>query len=88
MEIFSIYGQVTSSNPTKSTELSRAIIRFPIGRISTDRTAGNIPKSGSVNFVLRLYNAETGQTTPKDAVYKIQALAVLRKSIPNQLMVN
>ena len=75
MEIFSIYGQTTGSHPTKSTELSRAIIRFPIGRISTDRTSGNIPKSGSVNFVLRLYHAETDQTTPKDAVYKIQALA-------------
>ena len=75
MEIFSIYGQAVSGNPTKSTELSRAIIRFPISRISSDRTSGNIPKSGSVNFVLRLYHAETDQTTPKDAVYKIQALA-------------
>jgi len=75
MEIFSIYGQVTSSNPTKSTELSRALIRFPVSKISSDRTAGNIPASGSVNFVLRLYNAETNQTVPKNATYKIQAVA-------------
>jgi len=75
MEVFSIYGQVTSSNPTKSTELSRAIIRFPVSSISSDRTSGNIPKSGSVSFVLRLYNAESNQTVPKKATYKIQAVA-------------
>jgi hypothetical protein len=75
MEIFSIYGQVTSSNPTKSTELSRALIRFPVSKISSDRTAGNIPASGSVNFVLRLYHAESNQTTPADATYKIKPVA-------------
>ena len=75
MEIFSIYGQVTSSNPTKSTEISRAIIRFPISRISSDRTAGTIPASGSVNFVLKLYHATSDQTVPKNATYKIKAIA-------------
>jgi hypothetical protein len=75
MEIFSIYGQVTSSNPTKSTELSRALIRFPVSKISSDRTAGNIPASGSVNFVLRLYHAESSQTTPANATYKIKPVA-------------
>ena len=75
MEIFSIYGQAAENNATKSTEISRAIIRFPVSSISSDRTSGKIPKSGSVNFVLRLYNAETNQTVPKNATYKIQALS-------------
>lgn len=75
MEVFSIYGQAATDNATKSTEISRAIIRFPVSSISSDRTSGNIPKSGSVNFVLRLYNAETNQTVPKNATYRIQAVA-------------
>ena len=51
LEVFSIYGQATTS----SSELSRVIIQFDTGSISTARLAGDIPGSGSVNFYLRIY---------------------------------
>ena len=51
MEVFSIYGRVTTS----SAETSRALVKFPVTDMSTDRTAGNLPASGSVSFYLRLF---------------------------------
>jgi len=62
MEIFSIYGQAA----TGSTELSRALVQFSHADIQTDRTAGNLPASGSVNFYLRLFNARHPFTLPKN----------------------
>ena len=53
LETFSIYAQSSST----STEVSRMLLQFPISDISTDRTNGKIPVSGSVSFYLRLYNA-------------------------------
>ena len=49
LEVFSIYGQQTTS----SAELSRTLIEFPISTVTTDRTAGTIPASGSVRFYLK-----------------------------------
>ena len=76
MEVFSIYGrqQVSSSATTASQELSRLLIQFPVGTISAERTAGKIPASGSVSFYLRLYNAKTSKTVPKD--YKLMVFPV------------
>ena len=62
LEIFSIYAQ-SSSN---SSELSRVLINFPVSDIRTDRTAGNIPGSGSVTFYMRLFNAPHGETLPRN----------------------
>ena len=62
LETFSIYGQASSA----SSELSRILIQFPVSDISADRTAGTIPASGSVNFFLRMYNAEHPFTLPKN----------------------
>jgi hypothetical protein len=62
LEVFSIYAQQSST----STELSRVLIQFPVSDISTDRTAGSIPASGSVSFYLKLYNAEHARTLPKN----------------------
>ena len=62
MEIFSIYGQESSG----SSELSRTLLNWDISAIETDRTNGVIPASGSVNFVLRMFNATTPFTLPKD----------------------
>jgi hypothetical protein len=62
MEVFSLYGQVTTS----SLETTRALVRFPITDVISDRAAGLIPSSGSVNFYLRLSNAEHPFTLPKD----------------------
>jgi hypothetical protein len=65
LEVYSIYGRVTSA----SQELSRVLIQFPMTGISNDRTAGTVPASGSVSFYLRMYNAETSKTVPKQ--YKL-----------------
>ena len=61
MEIFSIYGQQSAT----SSELSRGLIQFKDSVIQTDRTAGDIPASGSANFYLRLFNAKHPFTLPK-----------------------
>lgn len=65
LEVFSIYAQQSST----STELSRVLIQFPVSDISSDRTAGSIPASGSVSFYLKLFNAEHPHTLPKN--YKL-----------------
>ena len=65
IEVYSIYGRQASG----SQELSRILIQFPISDISTDRTAGVIPASGSVSYYLRLFNAQHSRTVPED--YKI-----------------
>jgi hypothetical protein len=66
IEIFSIYGQTWSSGDGQSQELSRAMIQFPITQISSDRSAGSIPDSGSVSFYLRMFNADQPFTLPQD----------------------
>ncbi len=71
-EIYSIYARQTTS----SAELSRIITQFDVTSISSDRTAGTIPGAGGVNFYLRLYNAETSNTVPKD--FKLVVSAVSR----------
>jgi hypothetical protein len=65
LEVFSIYGQESGSNG-QSQELSRILIQFPVSRISSDRTAGTIPASGSVSFFLKMYNARHPFTLPQD----------------------
>ena len=62
LELFSIYGQANSS----SIEHTRLLLEFPIDNISSDRTNNIIPASGSVNFKIKLFNAEHGQTTPEN----------------------
>ena len=66
LEIFSIYGQASSSAEQYSQELSRVLVQFPVDEISTDRTNGDIPASGSVSFYLRLYNAKHPFTLPSN----------------------
>jgi|7_EtaG_2_1085326.scaffolds.fasta_scaffold02395_4 hypothetical protein len=79
LEVFSIYGQVSGSSgssfPGESQELSRVLIKFPITKVSQDRTAGKIPASGSVSWYLRMFNAKHGQTLPRDYSMTIQAVS-------------
>ena len=75
LETFSIYGQVSSSTGGVSSELSRALIQFPISRISSDRTAGIIPVSGSVSFFLRMFNARHALTLPRNYTMAISAVS-------------
>jgi len=70
LEVFSIYGQQTTS----SAELSRILIGFPVSTIASDRTAGTIPSSGSVKFYLRMHNARHSEQLPKN--FTVNVLAV------------
>ena len=70
LETFSIYDR----QATGSQELSRILIKFPIDDITSDRTAGTIPASGSVSFYIRMYNAKHSKTVPED--YKLVVAAV------------
>ena len=71
LEAFSIYGRINSS----SQELSRILIKFPMTGISSDRTAGTLPDSGSVNFYLRMFNAPHSRTVPRDYILNILAIS-------------
>lgn len=61
LEVFSLYGQVTTS----SLERSRILVQFPTSDILSERTAGNIPASGSVEFYLRLFNVKHPFSVPR-----------------------
>ena len=71
LEVFSIYGQETTS----SVELSRVLVEFPITDISSDRTAGTIPASGSVKFYLRMFNARHSEQLPSDFTFNVLAVS-------------
>jgi len=71
LEVFSIYGQASST----STEKSRALVDFPITTIDSDRTDGDIPTSGSVSFYLRLFNAKHSQTVPRNFTLTVSAIS-------------
>jgi hypothetical protein len=74
LEVFSIWGQTSGSAEGPSVEKSRALIKFPITSIVTDRANGDIPAEGSVNFYLKASNAEHPNTLPSD--YTMNVLAV------------
>ncbi len=76
VEIFSIYGQLSSSADGASQELSRTLIKFPIENISAARTAGTLPTSGNVSFFLRMYNAQTPWNLPQN--FTLNVLPVTR----------
>jgi len=71
-EVFSIYGRVSSG----SQELSRMLLKFPISQLSADRTSSILPASGSVSYYLRMFNAPTSKTTPRD--YSLVVAAVTK----------
>jgi len=73
VQIFSLYGQVSSSAGTfTSVEKSRVLVKFPIANILSDRNSNKIPTSGSVSFYLNLFNARTPFTLPKDYTLRVQ----------------
>lgn len=81
LEVFSIYGQ-GSSSAGFSQELSRILVKFPVtttddstNSIAAHRTAGTIPASGSVKFYLRLYNVEHDRPVPRSAKYNVFAVS-------------
>lgn len=71
LEVFSIYAQQASA----SSELSRIIIDFDTDSITTARSDGDIPASGSVNFYLRMYNAEHSSTVPTEFTLTVASVS-------------
>mgnify|MGYP001208420078 FL=1 len=71
LEVFSIYGQQTTS----SAELSRVLVQFPVDTISSDRTNGTLPASGSVSFYLRMFNARHSEQLPKNFTFNVLAVS-------------
>ena len=75
LEVFSIYGDVTNSDVLSgSSELSRVLIKFDTSTMATDRTNGDLPASGSVNFYLKMCNAKHSQTVPSQFFIDIKAI--------------
>ena len=70
LEVFHIYGQESSS----SAENSRVLINFPVTDIISERSAGEIPASGSVSWFLRVHNVAHPSTLPRN--YNMTILAV------------
>ena len=70
LEVFSIYGQASST----SSELARSLIEFDTTIFTTDRTAERIPASGSVSWFLKMFNAPHSQTVPSE--FDLEVLAV------------
>lgn len=60
LEVFSIYGQITTS----SLEKSRILIQFPSNDILADRNNKLVGQSGSVEFILKLSNANQPDSAP------------------------
>lgn len=77
VQIFSVWGRNPQSSSANfgSQELSRALIKFPIATVSSDRSAGKIPASGSVNFYLKMTNAYHTQTVPENYTLSIHAVS-------------
>ena len=71
LETYSVYGRQASG----SQELSRILVKFPTTSIASDRSSGNLPDSGSVNFYLRLFNAETSRTVPRKLDIVVHAVS-------------
>ena len=71
LEVSSIYGLQTTS----SAELSRVLVEFPVSEVSSDRTSGKIPASGSVNFYLRLFNARHSEQLPENFTLNVLAVS-------------
>ena len=66
-EVHSIYAQSTTS----SIEKTRALVQFPVDKILASRNSEKIPASGSVDFVLRFFNAAHNSTTPESFTISI-----------------
>lgn len=80
LEVFSILGQASTSSALdasgeeKRRERSRALVRFPVSNITTDRTNKLIPVSGNVTWMLRLYNSRHTETLPENFNLEIRSV--------------
>lgn len=72
LEVFTIYGQTSSSVDGYSLEEARILIQFDIEQIKQDIADGIVPQDAK--FYLKLFNAEHGQTLPRN--FTLQAYEV------------
>lgn len=76
---FDLDSGITVSNFTggagSSPENARILIQFPTSKISSARASNQIPAKDSVNFYLRMFNAEHTSTTPSDFSVKVNPLS-------------
>lgn len=70
-EVFSIWAQASSA----SVETSKILVQFPVNNIIADRNSNKIPQSGSVNFILRMFNAPHAETLPRNYNLAVQAIS-------------
>lgn len=69
LEVFTIYGQTSSSISGYSIEEARILVYFDVDKISQDMLDGIVPNNAK--FYLKLFNAEHGQTVPRN--YTLEA---------------
>ena len=55
--------------------MARTLVEFDTTTITSARTAGTIPASGSVDFFLRMYDAEHVESTPRDFTLTVAAIS-------------
>ena len=72
IEVFSIYGQVSSSSGFSSEE-ARILIEFDMGEIQADISSGILDPDAK--FFLRLFNAEHGRTLPRSYSLEVQSIS-------------
>ena len=75
LETFVIHGQTSASISAQNAEEARILIQFDLNKISSDRSTGTIPASGSVNFYLKMFNAEHADTTPENLTLDVKILS-------------
>ena len=75
LEVFHVYGASSTLVAASASENSRALLKFPTSGITSDRTKGLLPASGSVKFYLRLFNAEHGGTLPRNFTINIHPMS-------------
>ena len=72
IEVFSIYGQVSSSAGFSSEE-ARILIEFDMNEVQADINSGVLDPDAK--FFLRLFNAEHGRTLPRNYALEVQSIS-------------
>ena len=75
LESFVIHGQTSASINSQTAEEARILLQFDIDSISTDRTNGVLPASGSVNFILKVKNAKHADTLPDNLTLDVRVVS-------------
>ena len=74
LEVFSLYSE-RSSDYVDYPGISRIVMDFPVDTIIKDREEGNIPQSGSVQFIMKLSNTPHPFTLPENFYITVNPLS-------------